>query len=253
MTINNRAAIVGQYPTEGAGGSVEPFMMPENISAQMTFGRAVDAQGNIHLEGKGVVPTVKVPVTLDTLKQESNGQDVVLDAAVAHLGGSTSSSDSNAALPAATAAPKLTVDSSAEAALTSGTKFIEDLAKEKYQASDFNKPGTLTYTVNLNTTQDLIWAYGWCAKTSDLLQQNLQSIKVTFNLDGKDMKASDMASFDNTSGGQQCKFIYALLTDWPAGQHHLITTATFTQKINDGSADYAAGDYVLDYTVNIKQ
>ena len=85
MTINNRASIVGQYPTEGAGGSVEPFMMPENISAQMTFGRAVDAQGNIHLEGKGVVPTVKVPVTLDTLKQESNGADVVLDAAVAYL------------------------------------------------------------------------------------------------------------------------------------------------------------------------
>ena len=85
MTINNRAAIVGQYPTEGAGGSVEDFMMPENISTQLTIGRAVDAQGNIHLEGKGVVPTTKVPVTLDTLKQESNGQDVVLDAAVAYL------------------------------------------------------------------------------------------------------------------------------------------------------------------------
>jgi C-terminal processing protease CtpA/Prc len=81
MTINNRATIVGQYPTEGAGGSVEQFAMPEGIMVQMTTGRAVDANGKIHLEGKGVVPTVKVPVTADTLQKQANGEDVVLEAA----------------------------------------------------------------------------------------------------------------------------------------------------------------------------
>ena len=81
MTINNRAVIVGQYPTEGAGGSVEDFMMPENIQVQLTIGRAVDAQGNIHLEGKGVAPTVKVPVTAEILQKQANGEDVVLEAA----------------------------------------------------------------------------------------------------------------------------------------------------------------------------
>ena len=55
--------------------------MPEGISVQMTIGRAVDAQGNIHLEGKGVVPTVKVPVTADILQKQANGEDVVLAAA----------------------------------------------------------------------------------------------------------------------------------------------------------------------------
>ena len=81
MTINNRAIIVGQYPTEGAGGSVEQFLMPEDLHVQITTGRAVDANGNIHLEGKGVVPTVKVPVTVDTLKKQANGEDVILEAA----------------------------------------------------------------------------------------------------------------------------------------------------------------------------
>jgi C-terminal processing protease CtpA/Prc len=61
---------------------VEQFIMPEKISVQMTYGRAVDANGKIHLEGKGVVPTVKVPVTVDTLKKQANGEDVVLEAAV---------------------------------------------------------------------------------------------------------------------------------------------------------------------------
>jgi C-terminal processing protease CtpA/Prc len=86
MTLNDRAMIVGQYPTEGAGGSVEQFAMPEGIMAQMTTGRAVDANGNIHLEGKGVVPTVKVPVTAETLQKQANGEDVVLEAAEQALG-----------------------------------------------------------------------------------------------------------------------------------------------------------------------
>ncbi len=81
MTINDRATVVGQYSTEGAGGSVEQFLMPEGIYTQMTIGRAVDAKGNIHLEGKGVVPTVKVPVTAETLQKQANGEDVVLEAA----------------------------------------------------------------------------------------------------------------------------------------------------------------------------
>jgi C-terminal processing protease CtpA/Prc len=85
MTINDRAIIVGQYPTEGAGGSVEQFLMPEGIYTQMTIGRAVDANGNIHLEGKGVVPTVKVPVTVETLQKQANGADVILEAAEAAL------------------------------------------------------------------------------------------------------------------------------------------------------------------------
>ena len=81
MTINNRAAIIGQYPSEGAGGSVEDFLMPEDITVQLTIGRAVGVDGTIHLEGTGVVPDVRVPVTLDTLKKEANGEDVVLAAA----------------------------------------------------------------------------------------------------------------------------------------------------------------------------
>jgi C-terminal processing protease CtpA/Prc len=81
MTINDRAIIVGQYPSEGAGGSVEQFLMPENLFTQITTGRAVDANGDIHLEGKGVVPTVKVPVTVETLQKQANGEDVILEAA----------------------------------------------------------------------------------------------------------------------------------------------------------------------------
>ena len=82
MTIADRAAIVGQYPTAGLGGSIERVRMPEGEIFQFTSGRAVDANGEIHIEGKGVLPTVQVPVNEDTLF--STG-DPVLEAAVKYL------------------------------------------------------------------------------------------------------------------------------------------------------------------------
>jgi C-terminal processing protease CtpA/Prc len=81
MTLENRAAIVGQYSTEGAGGSVQQFLMPEGIPVQLTIGRAVDANGQVHIEGTGVAPTVKVPVTFETIQADANGSDPVLSAA----------------------------------------------------------------------------------------------------------------------------------------------------------------------------
>jgi len=82
MTIDNRAAVVGQYPTAGLGGSVKQIRLPENEQFQYAAGRAVDANGEIHIEGKGVPPTVAVPVTEETLLADN---DVILDTAVAWL------------------------------------------------------------------------------------------------------------------------------------------------------------------------
>jgi len=79
MTLQDRAVIIGQYPTGGLGGSVEDFYMPEGILFRFTIGRAVDANGNIHIEGKGVVPTVRVPVNEETLFDQN---DAVLQAAI---------------------------------------------------------------------------------------------------------------------------------------------------------------------------
>ena len=82
MTVEDRAAIVGHTATAGAGGSVETFYMPDDMEVTFTVGRAVDADHNIHLEGIGVVPTLRVPVTEATLFSDG---DPVLEAAIAWL------------------------------------------------------------------------------------------------------------------------------------------------------------------------
>jgi C-terminal processing protease CtpA/Prc len=85
MTLQNRATIVGQYPTAGLGGGIDDFAMPDGLFVRFTKARAVDADGNIHVEGQGVQPDIDVPVTVESLLNPD--ADPVLDAAVAALGG----------------------------------------------------------------------------------------------------------------------------------------------------------------------
>jgi len=82
MTIADRAEIIGHYPTAGLGGGVNQVRMPEDEMFQITVGRAVDGDGNIHIEGIGVEPTIDVPVTEESLLGEG---DVLLETAVSHL------------------------------------------------------------------------------------------------------------------------------------------------------------------------
>jgi hypothetical protein len=251
MTVNDRAMVVGQYPSDGAGGSVEQFVMPEKLNVQMTIGRAVDAQGNIHLEGVGVTPTVKVPVTVETLQKQANGEDVVLDAAVKALSAGDSADAGAGAGVTPSGKPKLASKSDAEKALKSGTPFLQDKATEKHDPAEYAKPGVLSFTVPLSASEPLVWAYVWCAKDADTLKQNFTSIKLAFQLDGEDV-TSQMNTTDLVSNNQPCRLVYTVLQDWPAGEHRLTTSANFAASINDGTADYAPGDYVLDYKVTVK-
>jgi carboxyl-terminal processing protease len=82
MTLKDRAAIIGHYPTAGLGGSVNDFRMPEGLTVRFTAGRSLDAEGNIHIESLGVSPTIDVPFTRETLFSDD---DPILDTAVEYL------------------------------------------------------------------------------------------------------------------------------------------------------------------------
>jgi len=247
--------VIGQYPTAGVEAEVSrgQFKLPEGMSLQVPFGRFVLPDGSLFLEGQGVKPTVKVPI--DATTAVSTDDEVLKAATAAVLGLSPEGSQpgqQQAAQPLspASGAPKLAGKDESMSALTSGKPALEDKAAEKYQASDYAQPGKLTYTVTLKPSDEVVWLYAWCATTQPLLDENFKNIKLKFVLDGKDV-SSQMNTADLPNNGQQCRVYFSALSDWPAGSHHLTTTASFTQKINDGTADYAAGDYVLDYTVNV--
>jgi len=247
MTINDRATIIGQYPTEGAGGSVEQFLMPENETIQFTIGRAVDPQGNIHLEGKGVVPTVKVPVMVETLQQQANGEDVVLEA------GEKVVSQPKGAGVTPSAPPRIMTQDETQAAINANAKQLEEKAREKYTNDDYlyvNK--TFMYTIALDKSQDLLWAWGWCAKDAATLKDNLAKMDIKFSLDGQPVALDQFLKLDYPNSGQQCTAYIAGLTDWTGGEHHLVTTATFKSKLNDGTYDFNPGTQTFSYAVYVK-
>ncbi len=82
MTIADRAAIVGHHATGGLGGAVDDFLMPEDMTIRFTVARALDPDKTIHVEAQGVMPSVLVPVTLETL---ASAGDPLLEAAEKHL------------------------------------------------------------------------------------------------------------------------------------------------------------------------
>jgi C-terminal processing protease CtpA/Prc len=83
LTLEDRATILGRYPTAGLGGSIEDFQMPEGIRVRFTIGRAVDPDGKIHVEGLGVQPEISVNLTEGSFYAEyRDGRDFLLEEAI---------------------------------------------------------------------------------------------------------------------------------------------------------------------------
>ncbi len=192
-----------------------------------------------------MIPDVRVPVTAETLQQIANGEDVVLAAAEKVV------SEPQGAGVTPSGPPEIASPEAAASAFSAGTSFLEDLAREKYDAADY-APGVRTYTIQLAETDSVIWAYYWCAMTTDILNENFENIDLKFVLDGDEISLDRFKSDDLENSGQKCRIYYTLLSKWPAGEHRLSTTSAFKISINDGDTDYEAGDYISEYSVYLK-
>ena len=244
MTLQDRAEIVGYNTTAGAGGSVEDFLMPEDISVRFTIGRAVDAEGKIHIEGKGVPPTIRVPFDQPSLEADLlEGQDVLLEAAIASLdkiqGAGLTPSGS----------PTLNASIDLFQAFDQGVPYLEQLSRDSYDPAELSQAGqTYAYTVPLDPPQDAIWLYPWCTASDSALEDNWKKIRLEFQLDGKSIPADTFAVTDADANGS-CRLVFVQLEDWPAGEHVLQTRVTFTEALNDGTSDYPAGTHTFEYHV----
>lgn len=83
LQTNDRATVVAQHASAGAGAPINRVAMPFGITFQYTKGRSYFAGAEeLNLEGKGVVPDVRVPVTLESVAAVLAGGDPVLAAGV---------------------------------------------------------------------------------------------------------------------------------------------------------------------------
>jgi C-terminal processing protease CtpA/Prc len=76
--------VMGQFPTAGVEAETArgEFLLPEGISFGVPTGRFTLPDGSIFLEGEGVQPTIRIPVTAASVLSE---EDTVLEAAIDYL------------------------------------------------------------------------------------------------------------------------------------------------------------------------
>ena len=77
---------MGTYPSAGVEAEVSrgQFLLPEGMSLQIPTGRFLNPDGSLFLEGSGVQPTVRVPITPENVLSTD---DVELKAAEAAIQG----------------------------------------------------------------------------------------------------------------------------------------------------------------------
>ncbi|UCF60319.1 MAG: PDZ domain-containing protein, partial [Anaerolineaceae bacterium] len=226
LTLQDRATIVGQYPTSGLGGGVEEFVMPEDIDVRFTVGRAIDVDGNIHIEGKGVEPDVLVPITEENVIAEyRDGRDVVLDAAI-EVARRPKGAGVTPAGP-----PQVGTKAETQEALQSAP-LLEDLAMEPFTEYLF-EPGTVIYNIPLDSSEELLWAIWWCA-SPEKFEQNWENISLTMTLDGENITLNRFLELEGPFEDMMCRYYIASLSDWPIGEHVLTTEMTFAIQLDNG-------------------
>jgi hypothetical protein len=131
---------------------------------------------------------------------------------------------------------------------------IQSLAEEQYTDEDYAKPGTLTYTVSVTDDLPVYFSYGWCAVDEATLAQNIEHMRVRLSVNGEELEGDVIHNLSFTAPNDMlCADYGALITDWPAGKYQLEAVATFDEAINDGLADFDAGDYVFKYEVEVSE
>lgn len=239
------AMVVGMYPTAGVEAEVArgQFLLPEGLGVQIPTGRFVNPDGSLFLEGQGLAPTVRVPVDERSVL---SSEDAILQAAedaIFGIGPDDLKIEGG---------PVLGSPASTEKAARANTRSLEQAAQERYSSSDLAEMGrTFTYTVNLDRDQRLLWGYGWCATSADILRQNFEHITVEFTLNDAAIEPARFAVIEDESGGLACRSYYAVVFKWPSGETHLQTVVTFDAAINDGLDDYPPGQQTFDYTLTL--
>ena len=241
--------VIGMYPSAGVEAEVArgQFKLPENFSGQFPTGRFTNEDGSLFLEGQGVIPSIKVPIDEANVTSQ---EDVEMNRAMQYILQPKGASVTPVSDPIFSDLPTV------EKIFNEGkVGYLEQYAKEKYPNS-LEVGKVFPYTIVLKESTPMVWGFGWCSTSQDILEQNLSQILIKFMLNGNVVPADKIAVVNQTGKDANGKDVWcrsaALVPDqWPSGEHHLETEITFKSKINDGMTDYPAGAIKNEYTVYV--
>jgi hypothetical protein len=137
-------------------------------------------------------------------------------------------------------------------AVTERLPVLEALAEEDYSNDELAEVGrTFTFTVALPGDLPVLWVYGWCTTTPEILEQNLGVMRMEFSVNGTVVDAQQFEPYEQLSDEAACRYFAAEVFAWPRGTTTLQTKVIFTEPLDDGFAEYEAGEQVFIYTVTV--
>ena len=84
--------------------------------------------------------------------------------------------------------------------------------------------------------------------------QNFEHIRIGFYFNGEPLGRDVVHPLKFTRPDNfVCLEFGVLMSDWAPGKYKLQTMATFQEKVNDGAADFEAGDYIFEYNVTVNE
>lgn len=148
------------------------------------------------------------------------------------------------------AGPRIGTVLESEEAMGAGVPWLRELAEETYDETSLAGE-TYVYHIDLERSQDTLWVYGWCTFGEELLQENWDHIGLVFTLNDEDVPLSSFAVIEFDVDEEWCRLYYALVTDWPRGEHELLGEVTFDTELDDGQDIYPEGTHYYQFLVSV--
>lgn len=126
-----------------------------------------------------------------------------------------------------------------------------DVANITSLVADYLGPGS--YEVAIEADGKLSISNRWCARTEEILAQNLEQIYFAFEVNGRDVLSRlhtyEDVDYDENGDEMYCHGYRGLLSEWPSGNHKIYYDIYFEDTINDGWSDYPAGEITWEYAL----
>jgi hypothetical protein len=97
------------------------------------------------------------------------------------------------------------------------------------------------------------WVLTWCARTTELLQDNMNEMSVDFRIDAKNLPQNLIYKYQTNPNYWNCANWSTTLSDWYSGSEVVLTIDVFLQNdIFDGENIYPKGIYKIKLTASVE-
>lgn len=121
------------------------------------------------------------------------------------------------------------------------------------QIQDMPAPGVQVYLGNVQKNSEYLFPMYWCAKSLNILDDNLQFISIQFLVNNEPIASEYIQGYvKGTDAGWQCKYFSVILGGWDENiQYTLEVRRVVSKSISDGETLYVAGTYTRKIIVDV--